>query len=167
MILKSNSNPIIGAIGLILFLVVAFYLVKSIVWVLALIAPVLLILTLIMDHKVVTGYLKWIGKLFRTKWYYGLGAAAMTFFGFTFVSAFLFGKAMLKKKFAGNIGGPLRQEREEFTEFEEVESEIIMEDGVFDDNTLTAEELQLPEIDENLNTLEEDNTYDNLFENDK
>jgi len=120
-----------------------------------------------MDHKVVTGYLKWIANLFKTKWYYGLGAAAMTFFGFSFVSAFLFGKAMLKKKFTSTAGGPFGQQKEEFTEFEELESETIFEDTDIVEDFSLPEELDLPEIDENLNTLDKDNAYDNLFGNEK
>jgi len=162
---RSNSNPIIGVIGLVLFLIVAYFLIKSIAWVLGLIAPVLLILTFFIDRSVIINYGKWILNLFQTKWYYGLGAGAMTFFGFPFVSAFLFGKAMLKKKFAG-IGSDGQSERassETFTEYEEVESEFAFEEA----DEFNADNLDLPEIEENLNTLEDDSAYDNLFGNDK
>lgn len=162
---KSNSNPIIGIIGLVLFLIVAFYLVKSIFWVLGLIAPVLFILTLIMDHTVVTDYLKWIVKLFKQKWYLGLGAGALSIIGSTFVSAFLFGKVMLKKKAIGGDLGKMFKEKAEdagFTDYEEIDSEIVI-----DDVELEQEELDLREIDENLNTLDDDNAYENLFGNEK
>ena len=158
---SNSANPIIGVIGLVVFLIVAYLLIKSIAWVLGLIAPVLLILTLIMDHSVVTDYVKWILNLFKSKWYYGLGAGAMTFFGFPFVSAFLFGKAMFKKKIIGSgFGDAMKGENreEEYTNYEEVDSEIVLEDV-----DLGEEDLELPEIEENLNTPEDDNTYENLF----
>jgi len=158
-----KSNPIIGIIGLVLFLVVAYYLISSIFWVLGLIAPVLFILTLIMDHTVVTDYLKWIVKLFKEKWYMGLGAAALSILGSTFVSAFLFGKVMFKKKVIGGDIGKMFTEKNEdggFTDYEEVDSEIVVEDI-----ELEEEELDLPEIEENLNTLDDDNAYENLFDN--
>lgn len=135
---------------------------------LGLIAPVLFILTLIMDHTVVVDYGKWIMKLFKTKWYYGLGAGFLSFVGFTFVSAFLFGKAMFKKKFAGATMGNMedmfngRGESGGFTDYEEIDSEIVVEDI-----ELEQEELDLGEIEENLNTLDDDSAYDNLFGNKK
>lgn len=163
---RSTSNPLIGVIGLVLFLIVAYFLIKSIAWVLGLIAPVLLILTFFIDKNVIINYGKWILDLFKTKWYFGLGAGAMTFFGFPFVSAFLFGKAMFKKKVAdmgmGLGGDDARTSKETFTEYEEVESEIAYEEV-----ELPEEDLDLPEIEENFNTLDEDNAYDNLFGNDK
>ncbi len=163
-----STNPIIGIIGLVLFLIVAFYLVKSVLWVLGLIAPVLFVLTLIMDHTVVLDYGKWIAKLFKTKWYYGLGAGVLSIVGFTFVSAFLFGKAMFKKKIIGaNMGGMGEMFKDAaneggFTDYEEIDSEILV-----DDIELEQEELDLGEIEENLNTLDDDNAYDNLFGNKK
>ncbi len=161
---RSTSNPIIGVIGLVLFLIVAYFLIKSIAWILGLIAPALLLITLFMDKSVIINYGKWIMNLFKTKWYYGLGAAAMTFFGFPFVSAFLFGKAMFKKKVAGmGMGGDdMRTSGDTFTEYEEIETEISYEEV-----DLPVQDLDLPEIEENLNTLDEDNAYDNLFGNDK
>lgn len=161
---RSSSNPIIGVIGLVLFLIVAYFLIKSIAWVLGLIAPVLLILTFFIDRSVIIDYGKWIMNLFKTKWYFGLGAGAMTFFGFPFVSAFLFGKAMFKKKVAGmGLGGSTeRSSNDTFTDYEEVESEISYEEV-----ELPEQDLDLPEIEENFNTLDEDNAYDNLFGNDK
>lgn len=163
---RSTSNPLIGVIGLVLFLIVAYFLIKSIAWVLGLIAPVLLIITLFMDKSVIINYGKWIMNLFKTKWYYGLGAGAMTFFGFPFVSAFLFGKAMFKKKVAGmgmGMGGDDRETaKDTYTDYEEVESEISYEEV-----EIPEQDLDLPEIEENFNTLDEDNAYDNLFGNDK
>ena len=161
---RTNVNPFMAAIGLILFLVVAFYLVKGVFWILGLVAPILLILTLIVDRTVITDYLKWIMKLFKTKWYFGLGAAAGTFFAFPLASAFLFGKAMFKKKMKGSAMGDIFEKRneDEFTEYEELDSEIALEDI-----DLEPENLDLPEIEENLNTLDDDSAYENLFENDK
>ncbi len=161
---RSASNPIIGVIGLVLFLIVAYFLIKSIAWVLGLIAPVLLILTFFIDRKVIIDYGKWILNLFQTKWYYGLGAGAMTFFGFPFVSAFLFGKAMFKKKVASmGLGGEeAKTSDESYTDYEELESEVS-----FEEVDLPTENLDLPEIEENFDTLDDDNAYENLFDNDK
>jgi len=164
-----STNPIIGIIGLVLFLIVAYYLISSVFWVLGLIAPVLFILTLIMDHKVVVDYGKWIVRLFKTKWYYGLGAGVLSVVGFTFVSAFLFGKVMFKKKIIkANMGGSMGEMFKDaageggFTDYEEIDSEILV-----DDVELEREELDLGEIEENLNTLDDDNAYDDLFGNKK
>jgi hypothetical protein len=104
-------------------------------------------------------------KLFKTKWYYGQGAGFLSFVGFTFVSAFLFGKAMFKKKFAGATMGNMEDMfngRGGFTDYEEIDSEIVVEDI-----ELEQEELDLGEIEENLNTLDDDSAYDNLFGNKK
>ncbi len=165
---RSTTNPIVGVIGLILILIVIYYVIQGLFWVLGIIAPVLLILTFFIDKNVIINYGKWMLNLFKTKWYLGLGAGAMTFFGFPFVSAFLFGKAMFKKKVAemgmsGGLGGDeARTSKDTFTDYEEVESEISYEEV-----DLPEENLDLPEIEENLNTLDDDNAYDNLFGNDK
>lgn len=161
---RSTTNPIVGVIGLVLILIVVYYLIQGLFWVLGIIAPILLILTFFIDRKVIIDYGKWVLNLFKTKWYLGLGAGAMTFFGFPFVSAFLFGKALLKKKVAGmGLGGEeARTSNDTFTEYEEVESEISYEEV-----ELPEQDLDLPEIEENLNTLDDDNAYDNLFGNDK
>lgn len=160
---RRSVNPIVGVIGLVLFLIVIWYVIKGIFWLLWVAALPLFLITFFIDRNVIFDYVKWIAKLFKSKWYLGLGAGAATFFGYPFVSAFLFGKAMFKKKaIQGDMGKMFTDKKEEgdFTDYEEIDSEIVVEDIELEDT-----ELDLPEIEENLNTLDDDNAYENLFGN--
>lgn len=162
---RRNTNPIIGIIGLVLFLIVIYYVIKGIFSLLWIAAVPLLIATFFIDRNVIFDYVKWIGKLFQTKWYLGVGAGLLSFFGYPFVFAFLFGKAMFKKKVGESDLGKMFQDRNEdegFTDYEEIDSEIVLEDVELKDS-----DLDLREIEKDLNTLEDDNSYENLFGNDK
>ncbi len=95
-----SSNPILSFIFITLVLVTLFYLAKGVFWVLTWAAPVLLIITLIIDAKVVLDYLSnlW-NQLYKTP-FFGILAIALSFFAAPVVIFYLFGKAMLKRKVA-------------------------------------------------------------------
>ena len=123
---SGNNNgwqAIVGILTLALFFVGMYYVARGVTWLLTLVAPVLLIAPLIIDYKVVTGYLSWVGGLFKRNVLWGIGAGLLTVFGFAFVSAFLFGKAMLKRKARQMREDVDRQRRGEFIEYEEVKDE--------------------------------------------
>lgn len=158
--MQNRSNPgwlrlVIGIAAILLILWLALKVVTGLYNLLWYIGPILLIATLFMDRQVVFGYGKWIVNQFKKNPAVGIGAGILSFFGFPFVSAFLFGKAMLKKKL--NIGGDAHKEsntkNDGYTEYEELESETI-------------EEFEL----EDLETLEKDieeldtEDYENFFE---
>lgn len=116
------------------------------------IAPILLIATLIVNPKVVLSFGKWMMNLFKTNFVYGLGAAIFTFFLYPFVVGFLFGKAMFIKKvneLTGNTTQQVGTDEEGYTEYEEVEEE-------------PTETLDLPSF-EKAPKPESENRYEDLF----
>jgi len=142
-----------GAITMILGMVVLFYLAKGIFTILAWVAPVLLVLTLIINHKVVVNYGKWILNQYREQnWPVALGATALTVFAFPFVSLFLFGKAMIMKKISESFPEAMEQHRQSNHEEDYVEYEEIVEDP-----------LELPEISKEAQEKIDKNDYENLF----
>ncbi|MEM1122388.1 MAG: hypothetical protein AAGJ18_18220 [Bacteroidota bacterium] len=108
----------------VLFLVGLFYLARFVFNILYYLSPVLLIITLIIDHKVVINYGKWILQVMGRNPIFGVALTLMTIVAFPVVSLFLFGKAMVKKKvkeMAAQFGQPVQEEAyTEYTEYEEV-----------------------------------------------
>jgi hypothetical protein len=108
-------------IGL-LFLMGLFFLARFVFNILYYLAPVLLIITLVIDHKVVVNYGKWIWSMMGKNPLFGVGLIILTAIGFPVVSLFLFGKAMLKKKIKDVQQQFEQREQGEFVEYEEVDS---------------------------------------------
>ena len=146
-----GSNNPLGGIGaiiiLVLFFVALYFIAKGVFTILSWIAPVLLILTLIIDYKVVLDYGKWIGKLFKNNILTGILAVLLTVIGFPIAAGFLFFRAMVRRKLK-SMGHDLEEEsRPEFTEYEEVVEE--------------EDFLELPPIEKP--PQEADSDYDDLF----
>ncbi len=107
----------------VLFLVGMFYLARFVFNILYYLSPVLLIITLFIDHKVVVNYGKWIMQMMGKNPLLGVGLTLITIVAFPVVSLFLFGKAMLKKKvkeMTAQFGQPMQEQEADFTEYEEV-----------------------------------------------
>jgi len=142
----SPFNSITGLIFGVLFLVAIFFVARFVFQILYYLSPFMLIAALIIDHKVVTGYVQWIVKLFKQNVLMGIGATVVTALVFPIVTAFLLGNALFKKKIK-NVEQRARNEREgQLVDYEEVESEP----------------LDLPELEKPKSAPKDD--YDNLFE---
>ncbi len=148
----------LGTIGSILtFAIILFgiyYLIKGAYFVLGIIAPVLLIATLVIDHKVVTGYLKTLYELLKKNPIMGILAILMTVIGSPFVAGYLFAKALMKrslKKFVEERGGAIPNSRQEgFSDYEEV---VEVEEDF----------LILPDVEAPKAIKKDKNDYDDLF----
>ncbi len=164
---KIDVNPF-NSIASILFLVLIFvglfFVAKGVFWILSWLAPVFLILTLIIDYKVVVSYGTWLVNLLKKNILMGLGAVLLTVFGFPVVSGFLFGKAIISKKIKEKLGQfeQPTQKKEEFVPYEEVEDDIIVEEPLDLDNV--PRRIEKPEIIIKENKSQSGNEYDNLFE---
>ncbi len=138
---------------MIMGMILLFYLAKGVFTILAWVAPVLILLTLIINHKVIVNYGKWIFNQYRNQnWPVALGATALTVLAFPFVSLFLFGKAMIMKKiteaFPEGVGQPAHSRKEDnFVDYEE-----IVEDP-----------LELPDLPKETQDKIDNNDYENLF----
>ena len=123
---RKTINLVVGILVLTGLIMALFWIFKSITTLLTWISPILLILTLIIDHKVVLNYGKMLVSRLKNDFLMGLVLTILTVIGFPFVTAFLFFKAMLKRKVkkmsqqADAYGG-------EYVRYEEVAEEETLE----------------------------------------
>ncbi len=159
---NSEFNPFKSIPSILMFLAVVIglfwfggFLIDILYYV---VAPILFIATLIINHKVVLSFGKWFLNLFKTNILYGVGVGVFTFFMYPFVAGFLLIKALFLKK-VGQIQsqaqGGAEPEQGDFAEYEELEVE-------------EPEILELPTIENapktrNPEKPEIENQYDDLF----
>ena len=125
--LDMRENPFGALIGILVFvlgMIGLFYLARFLFRLLYLLSPILLIATLILDYRVVWGYIRWLSQLLKQNTALGIAAILLTFFGFPVVTAFLFGKALL-----GSRARKIQRERQEekpgeYIDFEEIDDEL-------------------------------------------
>jgi len=144
---NGSTGSIGGIILLILGFVVLFFVAKGIFTILSWVAPVLLILTLIIDYTVITGFGKFIINLFKNNILTGILAVLLTVIGFPIVAGFLFFKSILKRKIGKIIDD--QAPKEIYADYEVVEEE-------------EEDFLELPKIDKKIEDVD-DNEYDDLF----
>lgn len=122
----SNNNPFNSFIGVILgvlFLLGLFFVARFIFTILYYLSPVMLIAALIIDHKTVTGYGRWLVEKVRANPIPGIGGILLTVLAFPLVCLFLLGKALFRKKIR-EVEQEAEQQREgEYVDFEELDSE--------------------------------------------
>ncbi len=147
-----SFNLVIGVVMLVVAVMALWFVFKSVFALLAWLAPVLLIITLVLDRSVVFDYVKGMGNRLKNDTLMGVAQLAGTFFFFPLVSAFLFGKAMLLRK-VGKIKGQMETEKEgEFAEYEELE----------DDEVLDLKDVE-EVVQTRTPTTKPNNNYDDLF----
>ena len=149
-----SSNSPFGFLGPLLILAVfftaLFFLAKGVFWLLSWVAPVLLIITLIIDYTVVTDFFKFVWKLLREKTIIGILAVLLVVFGYPIVSGYLFFKA-LGKRTIKKAYERVEKDKNIFTDYEEV---------VEDDNFL-----ELPPLNKRPEApiQSKSNEYDDMF----
>lgn len=125
---SSSNNPFSSLIGVVLgvlFLLGLFFIARYIFTILYSLWPIMIIVALIVDHKVVTGYGKWLLRLTKDNALLGIGAILLTVLGFPLVSLFLLGKALLRKKVKDVQEEAMQQREGEYIEYEELDSESM------------------------------------------
>ncbi len=118
-------DGVAGLIFLILFVVGIYLLIQGIYTLLYYASPVLLVLALVFDHKSVINYGKWIIKMLKNNILLGAGIIALNILAFPFVTAFLFAKALFKKKIRDARKEQGAGQATEFIEYEEIKSETL------------------------------------------
>lgn len=109
-------NPLMLLLGLVLVMVLLFYVAKKILGLLAWAAPFILIAALIINYRVVWGYAKWLVATVKRNPVFGIVAILFTIIGFPLVSIFLLLRALSSK----GIGSG-----KSFTKYEEVEDDFL------------------------------------------
>lgn len=119
-----SSRSIIGILGIVVIGFILYTLFKSLLWVLGLLTPFLFIGALVLDYKVVTGFVSRIINGFKTKPGFSILAALATFFAFPLVAAYLFAKALISRKLVSVAG----QKNKGYADYEVVEEQEEDED---------------------------------------
>ena len=118
-------NPLVGILFTILFLVGLFMLARAIFRILYFLSPLILIATLVIDYKVVLGYIQTLINLTKRNAIVGIGAILLTVFGFPVVAAFLLGKALFNRKVRQIEKERKVQKEGELVDFEELDSKPL------------------------------------------
>ncbi len=123
--LGGGSGPF-GFLGpfliLAIFFAALFFLAKGMFWLLSWVAPVLLIITIIIDYTVVKDFFVYIWKLLKENPLMGVLAVLMVIFAYPFVAGYLFVKALGKKTIKKAMDNA-QKEQSTYTDYEEVQDE--------------------------------------------
>jgi apolipoprotein N-acyltransferase len=120
-----NLNNLVSLGFLILFFIALIFVARGVFYILSLAAPVLLLGALLINYKVVVGYGKFVLRLLKERTLTGIIAVILTILGFPIVSAFLFAKAIFKRK-VSSLQDQIKKEQEGlFTEYEEIQEEVL------------------------------------------
>lgn len=123
-------NPlslIITIAGVILVIAVLFSLTRIVFRILSFLTPFLLIATFIIDRKVIFDYIKMLRGLINRNVWAGIISIILSIACIPFVSAFLFGKAMFKRR-AKKVREGMRQQG--FTRHQYTRDENVAEHGM-------------------------------------
>lgn len=153
-----DNNPLGGIAGFLVALVALYVLFKFLGFLYSLLwyaAPLLLIASLVIDHKVFLGYVNSIKGLFERKWYLGLAALVLSVVVFPITSLYLFGMALFRKKLKERAAAADERVNGRWTEYEDVSDEPMDLDIPYE---------ELPPAPEPQPRRRDDSKYDDLFE---
>ena len=146
---NNNGGPFNSILGILIMVGIIFgiYYISTLFFrLLYFLSPILLVATLIIDYKVVLNFGKWLINLTKRNLLMGVGAILLTLLAYPVVSAFLFGKALFKKRVKQAQQAFENQRQGELVDFEEIESKPT--------------KLELPELEKK----QKGNDYEQLFE---
>jgi hypothetical protein len=75
-----------------------FFIARSIFTILTWLTPFMVLLTVILDYRVIVGYFKWVWRLLNEQLLMGLGAVALTVFGYPVVAGYLLLRAWMSSQ---------------------------------------------------------------------
>lgn len=133
-----------------LVLIFAFYAVKGLLTILSFVAPILLLITFIVDREVIFGYGRWVGRLLKENTLVGIIAVILSIVGFHVVSGFLFLRALFRRQLKKAAGQAQQHQEGKYVDYEEVR----------DDESF----LELPEVQPQPRRKDSGNDYEQLFD---
>jgi hypothetical protein len=113
-------------------MILIFVVARAFLKLLYFVAPVLIIVTAIINYKVILNYFKNIGNIFKKNPMMGIGAGLLSAFFYPVVIGFLFVQALLYRK-ADKIQKEVEQKKGEYVEYEELESHEVESDDLLED----------------------------------
>lgn len=150
-----NNGPL-GFLGplliLTVFFAILFFIARGIFKLLAFVTPVLLIITLILDYRVVADFLQSVWNLLKKSPLTGILAIGLGIFVYPVIVGYLFFKALGKRNMK-KMYETIDKDKNTYTDYEEVED--VVEDTSF---------LELPQLNKKgEKPAQEENKYDRLF----
>ena len=142
-------------LGLILFMIIGYFLVTGLFKLLTLLTPFLLIGAALLDYTVLTDFLKFMLKLLKENPLMALVAVLLIILGgYPAVAGYLFFKAWARRTINKKLG-EIKNERDRFDEYEEVKTDT--KSGKEDEDFLI-----LPNV-EKAKPQEKKSDYEDLF----
>lgn len=145
-----TGTMIMAAIVMVVVLIAVFYIVGSILKLLAYAAPVLLIIALIFDYNTVLNYGKWLIDMTKRNPLTGIGAIALSILAYPLVFTYLLARAYMTKKFKDLKTDYETQQQGEFVDYEVIEEKPLI--------------IDIPPTRPKREPRPPSNDYDNMFE---
>lgn len=161
-------NSILSIVFLVAIFIGLYYLATGIFTILSWLAPVMFIAALVIDHKVVLNYGKWLINTLKTNFLLGLGAVVLMIFGYPVIAGYLLLKAVLSKKLKSVQSDFEERSRPKYADFEEVDNTEAEFEDLSNEKTLdlNAPKPIKPEIktDNSPRKKSDDSEYDQFFQ---
>ena len=121
----NTQNTIVSIVFLVLAFFALFWIARSIFTILSWLAPIFLIITLVINYRIVLNYGKWLWNLLQNNTLMGIIASILTVVGFPVVCFLLFGRAILYRK-AKELEKAYEEEKYgTYTEYEIIDEEPL------------------------------------------
>jgi len=141
MIKVSRVNPLFLLLGVAVFFVALFWIAKGIFTLLSWMFPVFLVGALILNYRVVLGYVKWLFSSLKRNPVFGIIALVLSVIGIPFVSVFLFLRALSSRGMEQAQGStpkpgdyiPYEEIDEDFLDLSEIEAHKQSMDNEYTD----------------------------------
>ncbi len=124
---KNNGNPwsaLVGIAVIVIFLAGLFMMARMVFRLLYFLTPLMLIAALIINYKVVTGYINWVVRMFKRDAIAGVVISVLSILGLPVLSAFFLMKAIMGKQAKKIQADAERQRDGDLVEYEELESDF-------------------------------------------
>lgn len=168
----NSNNPFGSIISLLIIIgvfILLFFMVTGFIKLLYLVAPVLLIATLLINYKLVADYVKGIFETFRTDIIFGVVKVLFTVILYPFVIGWLFAKAMffrkvtkLQKDMAQQMGAlNQKPQNTQYADYEEISSDLNIDEKPEKTSEKTPEKPIIIELPKPKDPLRDD--FDQLF----
>jgi len=168
---RNNSQFRISGLNIVIALLAFFFIfylfsmAVKFLWQLAfLLMPVLLIATFFLDRSSITNYIKRIGKIYKANKTTGLIAGGLSVLGSPLITLFLFGKAMLFRKFkkaSEKQQGEQTSKFGEYIDYEEVDTSFKR---LINERPKRQEPIEIKETPKERPSKKDNNPYDSLWE---
>lgn len=117
---RNPSGWIMGVIGIIAFFVIMYYMVTGIFTILSWVAPILLVLTAVINYRVITSYIGMVWSLLKSNALMGLVAVVLTVFAYPLVAGFLFFQAIVSNRVNSMKRNFEQAQIEEYADYEDI-----------------------------------------------